>query len=97
MDIKSIKDLLHRFSEIDKNGDGLINEEEFAQFLNLPPCKEVSTLFNLYDQVSLILRHSRFLIVLFNCATPLKFFPFDYLHCCRMMMAVLTLENTLLV
>ncbi|RDD47173.1 Lysophosphatidylcholine acyltransferase 2 [Trichoplax sp. H2] len=50
LDIKSVKELLKRFSEIDKNGDGLVNEEEFSQFLNLPPCKEVSQLFNLYDQ-----------------------------------------------
>lgn len=50
-----MKDLLDRFAEIDSNKDGLVDLEEFAEYLNLPVTRQVKHLFSLYDRVSITL------------------------------------------
>ena len=52
MRIDSMKELLGRFAEIDSNRDGLVDLEEFAEYLNLPVTSHVKHLFSLYDRVS---------------------------------------------
>lgn len=47
-----MKDLLDKFAEIDSNRDGLVDLEEFAEYLNLPVTRQVKHLFSLYDRVS---------------------------------------------
>ena len=51
--LESMKDLLDRFAEIDSNRDGLVDLEEFAEYLNLPVTRQVKHLFSLYDRVSI--------------------------------------------
>lgn len=53
-----MKDLLDRFAEIDSNRDGLVDLEEFAEYLNLPVTRQVKHLFSLYDRVSITLDSS---------------------------------------
>ena len=52
MNLDSIKELMAKFAEMDKNGDGLVCMEEFAKYLNLPRTPQVEALFRLYDRVS---------------------------------------------
>ena len=47
-----MKELLSRFAEIDTDKDGLVNVQEFAQYLNLPLTHNVKRIFSLYDRVS---------------------------------------------
>ena len=47
-----MKELLDKFAEIDTNRDGLVDLNEFAQYLNLPVTRHVRHLFSLYDRVS---------------------------------------------
>ena len=51
--IDSMKELLNRFAVIDSNRDGLVDLEEFAEYLNLPVTRHVKHLFSLYDRVSI--------------------------------------------
>ena len=51
--LESMKDLLDRFAEIDSNRDGMVDLEEFAEYLNLPVTRQVKHLFSLYDRVSI--------------------------------------------
>lgn len=48
--LESMKDLLDRFAEIDSNRDGMVDLEEFAEYLNLPVTRQVKHLFSLYDR-----------------------------------------------
>ncbi|XP_031567229.1 lysophosphatidylcholine acyltransferase 2-like [Actinia tenebrosa] len=48
--IDSMKDLLHKFSEIDTNADGRVDLQEFAAYLNLPITPQIEELFSLYDR-----------------------------------------------
>ena len=47
-----MKELLNRFAEIDADKDGLVNVQEFANYLNLPLTRAVKRVFSLYDRVS---------------------------------------------
>ncbi|KAK2560696.1 Lysophosphatidylcholine acyltransferase 2 [Acropora cervicornis] len=48
--LDSMKELLSRFAEIDTDKDGLVNVQEFAQYLNLPLTHNVKRIFSLYDR-----------------------------------------------
>lgn len=50
----SMKELLDRFAEIDSNKDGLVDLEEFAEYLNLPVSRHVKHVFSLYDRVGVL-------------------------------------------
>ena len=50
--LESMKDLLGKFAEIDSNRDGLVDLNEFAEYLNLPVTRHIRHLFSLYDRVS---------------------------------------------
>ena len=47
-----MKELLDKFAEIDTNRDGLVDLNEFAEYLNLPVTRHIRHLFSLYDRVS---------------------------------------------
>jgi len=49
--LESMKDLLHKFAEIDTNADGRVDLKEFAAYLNLPVTPHVEGLFSLFDRV----------------------------------------------
>ncbi|KAK3741161.1 hypothetical protein QZH41_011829, partial [Actinostola sp. cb2023] len=48
--LESMKDLLHKFAEIDTNADGRVDLKEFAAYLNLPVTPHVEGLFSLFDR-----------------------------------------------
>lgn len=48
--LDSMKELLNRFAEIDADKDGLVNVQEFANYLNLPLTRAVKRVFSLYDR-----------------------------------------------
>ena len=50
--LESMKELLDKFAEIDSNRDGLVDLNEFAEYLNLPVTRHIRHLFSLYDRVS---------------------------------------------
>lgn len=52
INLNTINDMLRRFKEIDRDGDGEIDLEEFAEYLNLPVTRYLEKLFELYDRVS---------------------------------------------
>ena len=43
---------MQKFALIDKSRDGVVNLEEFCEYLHLPLTKEVQTIFRIYDIVS---------------------------------------------
>ena len=47
-----MKELLEKFADIDSNRDGLVDLNEFAEYLNLPVTRHIRHLFSLYDRVS---------------------------------------------
>ena len=48
-----MKELLNRFAEIDADKDGLVNVQEFADYLHVPLTLTVKRVFSLYDRVRL--------------------------------------------
>ena len=46
---------LRKFAKVDTTCDGVIDLKEFCTYLNLPPTKEVKTIFRIYDIVSFLL------------------------------------------
>lgn len=48
--LESMKELLDKFAEIDTNRDGLVDLNEFAEYLNLPVTRHIRHLFSLYDR-----------------------------------------------